>query len=146
MAFDARISILTLGVANVKTSTEFYERLGWRRSKTASNDSISFFRLDEMVFALYPRDALAEDAGFEDATPPQLFKNATLSQNHLSCDDVDTALKIALRAGARLTRPAKQMAWGGYAGCFAAPDGHVWEMAYNPMLTMDSKGALHLPA
>jgi catechol 2,3-dioxygenase-like lactoylglutathione lyase family enzyme len=147
MSLRPRVSLITLGVADVERSTAFYQRLGWRRSKGASNDSISFFALDNLVLALFSRTSLAEDAGLTDEPArPEVFKGMTLAHNAASETEVDAALAHAKAAGARILKPAQKAFWGGYSGYFADPDGHAWEVAFNPHLSLSDAGALVLPS
>jgi uncharacterized protein len=143
MTIPSRISLVTLGVADLAASTAFYERLGFRRSQTAGGESIAFFALANLVLALHPRHMLAEDAGLPDSAPG--FGGITLAQNVASEQQVDAALLAAVKAGARLLRPARKVFWGGYSGYFADPDGHPWEVAYNPFFPLDDQGAVELP-
>jgi len=143
MTISPRVSLVTLGVADVAASSAFYERLGFRRSATAGNETIAFFALDNLVLGLYPRSSLAEDAHVPD-TPPG-FDGITLAQNRSSRQEVDAALLAAVKAGARLMKPARKVFWGGYSGYFADPDGHLWEVAYNPFFPLDDDGAIILP-
>jgi catechol 2,3-dioxygenase-like lactoylglutathione lyase family enzyme len=139
---DPRINLVTLGVADVARSRAFYERLGWRASK-ASVASTAFFQLGPTVLSIFGRGALAEDAGVSDA--PCGFSGVALAQNCRSKGDVDAALKTAQAAGGRIVQPARDTAWGGYSGYFADPDGHLWEVAWNPHFALDEEGRLKLP-
>jgi predicted lactoylglutathione lyase len=144
---DQRISIITLGVADLGRSRSFYERLGWRQS-SASNDAISFFQAGGMILALYPRDALAKDALVSDANAAAAggaFAGFTLSFNAPSRADVDQVLTEAKAAGAKILKPAQQASWGGYSGYFADPDNFAWEVAFNPSFPIDEDGAIQLP-
>lgn len=145
MKFDRRISLITLGVDNIAAATAFYERLGWERS-SASQESISFFGLNGIVLGLFGRKALAEDAGLEgisDDRPP--FSGVTLAYNLGSEAEVDEALAFAESCGARIVKPAEKVFWGGYSGYFADPDGHLWEVAFNPFSPLDENGHMTLP-
>jgi catechol 2,3-dioxygenase-like lactoylglutathione lyase family enzyme len=143
MTIAARINLVTLGVADLAASAAFYERLGFRRSQTAGSEAIAFFALANLVLALHPRAMLAEDAGLPDT--PAGFGGVTLAQNVASERHVDAALLAAVKAGARLLQPARKVFWGGYSGYFADPDGHPWEVAYNPFFPLDEHGAIILP-
>jgi hypothetical protein len=139
---EQRLSIVTLGVADLARSREFYERLGWRRSAKGS-EGVAFFRAGGVVLALYPRAALAEDAH----VPAEGggFGGVTLAHNARSREEVDAVLAGAQAAGARLLKPAQDVFWGGYSGYFADPDGHPWEVAWNPFFPLDEEGRLQLP-
>ena len=136
-----RLNIVTLGVANVARSRGFYEALGWRAS-AASRESIAFFDLGGVVLALFGREALADDA--EVAPAGEGFRAVTLAHNVGSEAEVDAALAHAERSGARIVKPATRVAWGGYSGYFADPDGHLWEIAHNPFAALAPDGRLLL--
>lgn len=142
---QARVSMIALGVADLKTAIQFYQSgLGWRLS-AVGNDSIAFFQLaGGVVLSLYPRDLLAEDAGLTPSTSG--FGGVTLAQNVSSPAEVDSILALAERAGGQILKPGRVVFWGGYAGYFADLDGHPWEIAWNPKLPLDENGALVLPA
>ena len=145
MSLHPHVSIVTLGVEDVARATAFYERLGWRRSTSASNDSISFFALGHLVLALFSEAALAEDAGLPDRPQREGFRGVTLAHNLGGRAEVDVALAQVVAAGARVLKPAQDVFWGGYSGTFADPDGHLWEVAYNPHLPLSESGSLALP-
>ena len=138
---DQRISYLTLGVADLSRSRAFYAGLGFAESKK-SNANIAFYEMPGVVFALYARTALAEDAHQPDEGAPKGFHGVALAQNQRTKSDVDKTLSAAVRAGAKLLKPAHDTFWGGYAGYFADPDGFAWEVAYNPHWPMDDSGRL----
>lgn len=142
MPVPPRISLVTLGVADVEASTQFYERLGWRRSG-ASVPGTSFIQLEGLVLSLYGRHELAADATVSE-TPPG-FSGVTLALNQRSQAAVDRVLADAVAASARLVKPAQPVFWGGYGGYFADPDGHLWEVAHNPHWPMDAEGRIVLP-
>ena len=137
-----RLSIVTLGVSNVARARAFYEALGWRPS-SASQDSIVFFQLSGVVLALFDRNNLADDATVAPAGDG--FRAVTLAHNVASEAEVDAALAHAERSGARIVKPAAKVFWGGYSGYFSDPDGHLWEVAYNPFFPFDEAGRLALP-
>jgi catechol 2,3-dioxygenase-like lactoylglutathione lyase family enzyme len=140
---DQRLTLVTLGVADVARSRAFYEALGWKAS-SASQDSVAFFQLVGMALALWGRQHLADDAGVPNSPPA--FSGIALAFNARSEAEVDRVLAEAVRAGGRLVRAAHKTSWGGYSGYFADPDGHLWEVAHNPFWRLDEQGALHLPA
>jgi uncharacterized protein len=142
MPVPPRISLVTLGVADVEASTLFYERLGWHRSG-ASVPGTSFIQLDGLVLSLFGRRDLADDAGIADTAPG--FSGVTLALNQRTTVAVDRVLQDAVAAGARLVKPAQDLPWGGYGGYFADPDGHLWEVAFNPHWPMDADGRIVLP-
>ncbi|MBP0047334.1 VOC family protein [Marinobacterium sp. AK62] len=126
-----KISIITLGVDDLDRATRFYaEGLGLPKYVFDGGD-ISFFSLEGTWLALYPREALAKDIGI--AVSDQAgFSGITLAHNVASKSEVDAVLKQAVSAGAVLVKPAAEAFWGGYSGYFQDPEGHYWEVAYNP--------------
>jgi len=141
---EQRLSVVTLGVADLERSRRFYEAgLGWTASP-ASQDGVVFFQLGGLVLALYPRPALAEDSGLPD-TPAPRFSGITLAYNVRSRDEVADVLETAVEAGGTLLKPARDVFWGGHSGYFADPDGHTWEVAWNPFWPLDADGAVRLP-
>jgi catechol 2,3-dioxygenase-like lactoylglutathione lyase family enzyme len=142
---EPRISLITLGVADVARSRRFYEALGWRASG-ASQESVAFFQLGGLALGLFGRASLAEDAGLAETEPGAPgFGGIALAQNVRSPEAVDALLAEAERAGARILRPARKVFWGGYSGYFADPDGHPWEIAWNPGFAIEADGSLRLP-
>ncbi|MFZ0273393.1 MAG: VOC family protein [Acidobacteriaceae bacterium] len=142
---DQRISIITLGVADLARSRAFYRRLGWQES-SAGNDAIAFFQAGGIVLALYPRPELAKDAQAKDVTPSQAFAGFTLSFNARTRAEVDQVLDEAKTAGANILKAAQEAFWGGYSGYFSDPDNFAWEVAFNPSFPIDDEGTIHLPA
>jgi uncharacterized protein len=139
---EQRISIITLGVADLDRSREFYERLGWRRSM-AENEGIVFFQVGGMALALYPREELAKDANV--APDGQGFNGVTLAYNARTRPEVDSVLAEAKAAGADIIKPAQEVFWGGYSGYFADPDGFLWEVAWNPFFPIAEDGSIQIP-
>jgi|ERR1700722_5000828 len=139
---EQRISIVTLGVADLKRSREFYERLGWRRSM-ANTDGIVFFQAGGMALALYPRQELAKDANV--AADGQGFGRVALAYNGRNRAEVDSVLDEAVAAGASLLKPAQDAFWGGYSGYFSDPDGFLWEVAWNPFFPIAEDGSIRIP-
>lgn len=138
-----RLTMTTLGVADVPTSRSFYERLGFKAADFDSAD-VCFFETSGSILGLYGRKALAEDAKTPDDGSG--FRGVALALNLDSEAAVDAALSLAEQAGATIAKRAEHVFWGGYSGYFADPDGHLWEVAYNPMAPLDSNGRLTLPA
>ncbi|WP_159952140.1 VOC family protein [Rhizobium sp. 18065] len=142
MSLERRISLITLGVADVARSTEFYQRLGWSRS-SASNDDVTFIQLKGIVLGLFARQSLAEDARVENA--PGGFSGITLAYNVASDIGVDAVVKFAVSCGATVVKAPEKVFWGGYSAYVADPDGHLWEIAHNPFFPFDEHGHLVLP-
>ena len=142
MSLDRRISIVTLGVEDLDRSTAFYERLGWAKSP-ASQDTVTFIVLKGTVLGLYSRKGLAEDAGVDDSKPG--FSGTSLAHNLASEAEVDEAFAFAVSCGAKAVKRPEKVFWGGYSGYFADPDGHLWELAYNPFAPLDAEGHMTLP-
>jgi uncharacterized protein len=139
---EQRISLITLGVPDLKRSTEFYERLGWRRSM-ANTEGITFFQAGGMALALYPRQELAKDANI--APEGHGFNGISLAYNTRNHEEVDSVLKAAEAAGASILKPAQEAFWGGYSGYFADPDGFLWEVAWNPFFSIAEDGSIQIP-
>jgi catechol 2,3-dioxygenase-like lactoylglutathione lyase family enzyme len=138
---EQRISLVTLGVADVSRARAFYERLGWRGQEV---EETVFFQAGGLALVLWGRDKLAEDAAVADSGGDG-FGGVVLAQNVRSQAEVDEVLAVAADAGAEVTRPARTTFYGGYAGCFTDPDGHVWEIAWNPGFPLADDGTLTLP-
>jgi hypothetical protein len=138
---EQRISLITLGVADVSRAMGFYEALGWRGQEV---EETSFFQAGGSGFVLWGRDKLAADCQVPDTAGPG-FGGIALAHNVRSRSEVDQIMTAADAAGATITRPAEQTFYGGYAGYFTDPDGHVWEIAHNPTFTLADDGSLVLP-
>lgn len=136
------ISFITLGVSDLARSRAFYQALGWQES-AASQTEVAFFQAGSVNFALFQRQALAEDANV--TADGNGFAGFTLAHNVASEAAVLTLLDEAVAAGAKLARPADKVFWGGFRGYFADPDGFLWEVCYNPFMVLDANGFLHLP-
>jgi uncharacterized protein len=139
---EQRISIVTLGVSDLKRSQNFYERLGWKKS-SASSDGIVFFQARGMALALYPRSELAKDA--QVSADGHGFRGMTIAYNARSREEVDAVLAEAKAADATIPKPAQDAFWGGYSGYFADPDGFLWEVAWNPFFPIAEDGAIQIP-
>jgi catechol 2,3-dioxygenase-like lactoylglutathione lyase family enzyme len=138
---EQRVSLITLGVADLERARAFYEALGWT-SSTPAELEVVFFQAGGMVFALWDRDRLAEDSGVVQGSG---YGGVTLAYNARSPDDVDTVLAGARAAGAAITREPGETFWGGYSGVFVDPDGYPWEVAHNPSWTLADDGSVILP-
>jgi predicted lactoylglutathione lyase len=135
-----RVSLITLGVADLERSRRFYEALGWSTG-AAPGDDVVFFQAGEMVVALWDRARLAEDSYVEDNGG---WGGTTLALNFGSQAEVDAAIEEARAAGARIGREPAETFWGGYSGVFADPDGHPWEIAHNPHWEVTPDGGVRL--
>lgn len=139
---EQRITLITLGVRDLAKSTAFFERLGWRRAMRQA-EGVSFFQCGAIAFSLYPRAALAADAGI--SPEGEGFAGIALAYNTRTKDEVETVLAEAEAAGAEIVKPAEEVFWGGYSGYFRDLDGHLWEVAWNPGFALDESGAVTLP-
>jgi uncharacterized protein len=128
---EQRISLVTLGVADLATARAFYEALGWSGARQP-DDEVCFFQAGGMVFGLWTALGGHGAPGIE------------LAYNVRSPEEVDAVLAEAQRAGGTIKRPAAPAEWGGTTGAFADPDGYVWEVAHNPYWTLDEAGAVTL--
>ena len=140
---SAHISLITLGVADVAKATSFYDRLGFARSKKSSEASVSFFQAGQVVLALWGRDAQRDDAQAAELWTGN--GGIVVAQNLASEAEVDAMMARAQAAGARILKAAAKTFWGGYDGYFADPDGHVWEIAFNPFWSLADDGWVRLP-
>lgn len=135
------VSIIALGVADLARARAFYETLGFAAGP-GSNENIVFFQIGALVLSIFPRKLLAEDA--EVADDGHGFDGMTLAHNYSSEEAVDAAMAHALASGATLKKKPQKVFWGGYSGYFADPDGHLWEVAYNPFVKVDDHGIVTL--
>ena len=136
---EQRLSLVTLGVADLARAKAFYEALGW--SGQSPSDDVVFFQAGGMVVALWGRGQLAEDSVTDDAGG---WGGITLAHNVGSPEEVDAVLAEAERAGGTVARPGAATSWGGYSGVFHDPDGHPWEVAHNPFWTLAEDGSISL--
>ena len=136
---EQRVSLITLGVADVARAKDFYEALGWKTSWT--DGDVVFFQAGGMIVALWGRDKLAEDSVVEDGGG---WGGVTPAYNTRSRAEVDEVLAQAEAAGARIGRPGAETFYGGYSGVFIDPDGHPWEIAHNPNWTIADDGSVDL--
>ncbi len=139
---EARISVITLGVADVPRARAFYQALGWPLSGEPE-ERFAIFRNAGSRLALYALDGIAEEAGQTPAAAGSM--RMTLAMNVESRELVDEALAEAERAGGEVLQPARERFWGGYSGYFADPDGHAWEVAFNPFWPIGDDGLPGLP-
>lgn len=136
-----RVTLITLGVADLERAKAFYGALGW--VPTADEGEVVFYQINGMVLGFFGLGPLAADQGRPDA---RLGTGAmTLAQNFEAEADVDAAYALALKAGATALKAPEKVFWGGYSGYYADPDGHVWEVAQNPFWELNPDGSLTLP-
>ena len=141
---DQRLSLVTLGVADMERARRFYAAWGWEEAAESQPPEVVFYQLGGQVLGLYPAAMLARDQGRDALAPGS--GSVTLAINLASAAEVDEAFATAAGAGAAvLARPAAQH-WGGHVGYLADPDGHVWELAHNPFWPLGPGGALTLPS
>ncbi len=138
---DQRVSLITLGVADVKRSRLFYEQLGWEGQEV---EKTVFFQTGGIALVLWAREKLALDCGLTDE-PTDGFGGVALAHNVRSEAEVEEIVATAERAGATVTRRPAKTFYGGYAGCFTDPDGHVWEIAHNPGFPLAEDGSIAVP-
>lgn len=138
---EQRISLITLGVADLTRARRFYEALGWRGQEV---EETVFFQAGGLGLALWGRDRLARDSGYAEA-PPAGFGGIVLAHNVRSQDEVDALLSQAEQAGGRVAKRGAHSPHGFYAGTFTDPDGHPWEVAHNPGFPLAEDGTLTLP-
>ncbi|MCC0094385.1 VOC family protein [Streptomyces flavotricini] len=138
---EQRISLVTLGVADLARAKAFYAALGWRGTEV---EETVFHQAGGLALVLWDRRKLAADCGLPDA-PQAGFGGIALAHNVRTDAEVDTVLDAAAKAGGTVSRPAALNAIGFYSGVFTDPDGHAWEVAHNPGFTLAEDGSLVLP-
>jgi predicted lactoylglutathione lyase len=141
----ARVSLITLGVADLARSVRFYEALGFVRKVKATGDEVAFMDAGTVALSLWWWDKAADDAALPAEPRPLAFRGISLAWNCGSPEEVDAVIKAAVTAGGTLLKPGLKTEWGGFAGHFADPDGHAWEVAHNPGFPFDEHGRLVLP-
>ena len=137
---EQRVSVVTLGTADLERARAFYEALGWE-TDAEPGSSIVFFQAGGMIVSLWGRDELAKDSGVEDNGG---WGGITLAHNVRAPGEVDELIERARGAGARIAREPGETFWGGYSGVFVDPDGHPWEVAHNPYWTLGADGSIRL--
>ena len=136
-----RVSLITLGVADVRAAREFYERLGWTCANDSDAQGVAFFQAGGMALALWDRGELATDSTVADGGG---WGGVTLAYNVGSPEEAEAVLAEAEQAGASIGRPGAATFWGGYSGIFIDPDGHPWEVADNPHWTIREDGSVDI--
>lgn len=134
---EQRVSLITLGVNDMAREAAFYEALGWQRED--SPDGVIAFDMVGQTLGLYPLAALAEEVGL----PVEALGQGAVSLSHnvRSKEEVAEVLAAAEAAGAEILKPAQDVFWGGHQGYFRSPDGHIWEVAFNPFSALREDGA-----
>jgi uncharacterized protein len=145
MAIRPVLSLVTLGVTDLKRSTAFYQALGWPLSSASVPGEVSFFRTAGSILALWGADNLAEDSRQQPIALGPGFRGYAVAINLGSPEEVDTAFADVEAAGGTVLNAPHTADWGGYSGYFADPDGHAWEVAHNPSWPLDDKGLPTLP-
>lgn len=135
---EQRLTIITLGVSDLKTISEFYDtKFGWTRTP-ASNEHIVFYQLNGILLSLYPKTSLAEDA--KTSVAGSGFKAFTIAYNTRSEKEVDEVIETLRNKGVTIVKEPQKVEWGGYSSYVSDPDDNLWEIAYNPFLPLDEKG------
>ena len=142
MSVPARLTLVTLGVADVARATSFFEALGWRKS-SASNDDVSFFQLGGLALSVFGRQDLADDANV--SSDGSGFRGMSVAINLESEAEVDRVAAEWLSCGGTMVKQPHRAFWGGYSGYVADLDGHLWELAHNPGFTLMADGSMQLP-
>ncbi len=141
---EPRITLITLGVSDLPRAVRFYrDGLGWPTTYTEGGE-VAFFNTAGTRLSLYPLEHLAADIG-PDVSPARAgFSGITLAHNVRTKAEVAEALAFAERAGGRIVKPSQEASWGGQSGYFCDPDGHYWEVAWNPFSPLDANGFMNL--
>ncbi len=135
---EQRLTIVGLGVNDLKVSSKFYEeKFGWKKMKS-SNDGITFFQLNGILLSLYPKDKLAEDANVN--PEGNGFKGFSLAFNTRTKEEVDDLIEALEAKGVKIIKRPEDVFWGGYSSYIADPDENLWEIAFNPYLLLDENG------
>ena len=135
---EQRLTIVSLGVNDLKIASEFYEaKFGWTKLPS-SNENITFFQLNGILLSLYPREKLAEDATV--SADGNGFKGFTLAFNTRSEQEVDQLINSLEAKGVKIVKKPAKVFWGGYSSYISDPDNNLWEIAFNPFLPMDEAG------
>jgi uncharacterized protein len=141
----ARLTMITLGVSNMRTSIAFYEALGFTRKFRSTGEVVAFFDTGGTALGLFPWDQLAQDATLPEQPHPQVFRGTTLAWNCSTTEEVDAVLDFAISNGASLLKPTHKTDYGGYSGYFADPDNHPWEVVLAPGIEVGEDQRVHLP-
>jgi catechol 2,3-dioxygenase-like lactoylglutathione lyase family enzyme len=139
-----RLTVITLGVSDVRASIAFYDALGFARRMKATGEAVAFFDTGGPVLGLFPWDQLAVDAALPDQPRPSSFRGTTLAWNCRTREEVDAVLAFAVGKGATLLKSAHETDYGGYSGYFADPDDHPWEVVVAPGIDVGDDRRVHL--
>ncbi|NEB04303.1 VOC family protein [Streptomyces sp. SID13726] len=139
---EPRITLVTLGVSDLARAKAFYEALGWRGQEV---EETVFFQAGGLGLVLWGREKLARDCGLEPGPPVRGFGGIALAHNVRSEAEVDALLAKVAEAGGTITKPAAVNAVGFYSSAFTDPDGHAWEVAFNPGFPLAEDGTVRLP-
>ena len=140
-----RLTVITLGVSDIRASIAFYAALGFVRKFRATGEAVAFFDTGGYVLGLFPWDQLAQDVTLPDHPRPKTFRGSTLAWNCGSSEEVDEVLDFAISCGASLLKPAHWTDYGGYSGYFGDPDNHPWEVVVAPGIEVGNDRRVHLP-
>jgi catechol 2,3-dioxygenase-like lactoylglutathione lyase family enzyme len=140
-----RLTVITLGVSNMRASIAFYQALGFTRKLRETGESVAFFDTGGTALALFPWELLAQDVTLAQDPRPQAFRGMTLSWNCSSVEEVDLVLDFAVSRGASLLKPAHKTDYGGYSGYFADPDNHPWEVVVASGIEVGDDRRVHMP-
>ena len=141
----ARLTMVTLGVGNMRASIAFYQALGFTRKFKVTGEAVAFFETGGTAIGLFPWDQLAQDVTLPERPRPQAFRGITLAWNCNSPEEVDEVLDFAVSKGASLLKSAHKTDYGGYSGYFADPDNHPWEVVVAPGIDVDEDRRIRLP-
>lgn len=143
---DQRMSMITLGVADLERAKAFYrDVVGWTPAPTPPE--IAFFDLGGTVFSLYPHAGMVEDMGLvEGKAADGAYQGFAIAHNARSKEEVDAIFARLKKNGATIKKEPEEVFWGGYSGYFCDPDGHMWEVAYNPHWTIGEDGRISMSA
>ena len=140
-----RLTVITLGVSNMRASIAFYEALGFMRKLRETGEAVAFFETGGTALALFPWDLLAQDVTLPQNPRPQAFRGMTLAWNCSSIEEVDQVLDFAISRGASLLKPAHKTDYGGYSGYFADPDNHPWEVVVASGIEVGEDRRVYMP-
>ena len=140
-----RLTVITLGVSNMRASIAFYEALGFIRKLRETGEAVAFFDTGGSALALFPWELLAQDVTLPQEPRPPAFRGMTLAWNCSSVEEVDQVLDFAISKGASLLKPAHKTFYGGYSGYFADPDNHPWEVVAASGIEVGDDRRVHMP-